>query len=242
MSMRVDERQSAIAAADTTCPRCGAPREPDQRYCLECGLPLPSPDGTVPALRRRWIRRLGWYPGDWIWLSLLTLVVAIAGAAAAIAITRHREAAAARTVATTPQTVSVQVPTAVPTTLPPTVNTATLPTPPEPTTSTPTKPRPKPKHHVAPIAWPANENGWTIVLVSYPKTGGEAAATAAAVRAIHSGLNQVGVLDSSLYASLVPGYYVVFTGVYGSKMDADAGVSTARQAGFGGAYSRQIAR
>jgi hypothetical protein len=40
----------------------------------------------------------------------------------------------------------------------------------------------------------------------------------------------------------VPGYYVVFTGIYGSKALADAAVSTARQAGFGGAYSRQIAR
>ena len=35
---------------------------------------------------------------------------------------------------------------------------------------------------------------------------------------------------------------VVFTGIYGSKHDADAAVATARQAGFGGAYSRQIAR
>ena len=52
----------------------------------------------------------------------------------------------------------------------------------------------------------------------------------------------MGVLDSSNYASLQPGYYVVFTGVYPAKTDADAAVATARQAGFGGAYSRQIAR
>ena len=32
-----DERKLAIAAADGTCPRCGAARAPDQRYCLECG-------------------------------------------------------------------------------------------------------------------------------------------------------------------------------------------------------------
>lgn len=241
MSMRVDERESAVAAADTTCPRCGAAREADQRYCLECGLPLPSPDGTVPALRRRWIRRLGWYPGDWVWLSLLTLLVAIAGAAVAIAITHHRTAAAGQTFVSNPNTVSVQEPTVVPTTTPPIVDTATLPSPPEPTTSTPTKPKPRPRS-TGPIAWPANENGWTIVLVSYPKTNGRSVATTAAVRAKHAGLPQVGVLDSSLYASLVPGYYVVFTGIYGSKADADAAVSTARQAGFGGAYSRQIAR
>jgi hypothetical protein len=49
------------------------------------------------------------------------------------------------------------------------------------------------------------------------------------------------VIDSSRYASLQPGYYVVFTGIYGSKADADAAVATARQAGFAGAYSREIA-
>jgi hypothetical protein len=80
------------------------------------------------------------------------------------------------------------------------------------------------------------------VLVSYPKTNGAAAAQQTAAKAAKSGLGKVGVLDSSSYASLQPGYLVVFTGIYGSKADADAAVSTAHQAGFGGAYSRQIAR
>jgi len=102
------------------------------------------------------------------------------------------------------------------------------------------KPPPGPKN--GRFAWPRNENGWTIVLVSYPKTNGRPAALQTADKAARSGLNQVGVLDSSLYASLQPGYYVVFTGVYPAKSDADAAVATARQAGFGGAYSRQIAR
>ena len=92
------------------------------------------------------------------------------------------------------------------------------------------------------VVWPANENGWTIVLVSYPKTNGRPAALQTADKGARSGLHQVGVLDSSLYASLQPGYYVVFSGVYPAKSDADAAVATARQAGFGGAYSRQIAR
>jgi len=204
----MDERESAISAADRTCPRCGAAREPDQRYCLECGLVLPEVSGRLPSLRRRWIRRLGWYPGDWIWVSILTLVVAE----------------------------PAPVPTA---TTPATVDTSKLPTAPEPTTTAPVKP-PGPKN--GRFAWPKNENGWTIVLVSYPKTNGRPSALQTADKAARSGLNQVGVLDSSLYASLQPGYYVVFTGVYPAKADADAAVATARQAGFGGAYSRQIAR
>jgi hypothetical protein len=138
-------------------------------------------------------------------------------------------------------TVAVTEPTAVPTTTArrvTTVNTATLPTAPEPTT-TPSRPT-GPKN--GRFVWPRNENGWTIVLVSYPKTNGRPAALQTADRAAKARLPQVGVLDSSRYASLQPGYYVVFTGVYPAKSDADAAVATARQAGFGGAYSRQIAR
>lgn len=231
-----DERESAIAAADGTCPRCGTPREPDQRYCLECGLALPAVSGRVPELRRRWIRRIGWYPGDWVWVSLLTLLVAIAGAAAAIAGTRE-QAPQGEAFSTVPPVVSVAEPTT-----PAPASTGTLPAPPEQTTTAPAKPKP----HAKPVpngrlTWPANRNGWTIVLVSYPKTTGRAAAAGTAARAAKAGLHQVGVLDSSRYASLQPGYYVVFTGIYGAKADADAAVATARQAGFGGAYSRQVA-
>ena len=67
---RATERETAISAADRTCPRCGAAREADQRYCLDCGLAAPAVTGRLPSLRRRWIRRFGWYPGDWIWVSL----------------------------------------------------------------------------------------------------------------------------------------------------------------------------
>ncbi|HEX7626650.1 MAG TPA: zinc ribbon domain-containing protein [Gaiellaceae bacterium] len=241
MTTKASERETAIAAADGTCPRCGAERQPDQRYCLDCGLVLPAVDGRLPALRRRWIRRFGWYPGDWVWISLLTLLIAAAGAATAILLTESRTSNQGNTFAATTAITSVTEPATVPaTTAPTTVDTRTLPTAPEPTTSTPTKPKPGPKN--GRLTWPANENGWTIVLVSYPKLNGQTAATDTAARAAKAGLKQVGVLDSSSYASLQPGYLVVFTGIYGSKADADAAVSTARQAGFGGAYSRQIAR
>jgi hypothetical protein len=235
----MDERETAIAAADRTCPRCGAAREPDQRYCLECGLVLPEVTGTLPSLRRRWIRRLGWYPGDWIWVSLLTLLVALAGGASAIVLTRHVNDEGTGYFRA-PPAVSVAEPSTVPSsTTTPAVDTSTLPTAPEPVTTAPVTP-PGPRN--GRFAWPRNTNGWTIVLVSYPKTNGRPAALQTADKGARSGLQQVGVLDSSLYASLQPGYYVVFSGVYSSKSDADAAVATARQAGFGGAYSRQIAR
>ncbi|MGZ4333480.1 MAG: hypothetical protein ACXVRJ_04340 [Gaiellaceae bacterium] len=227
------QRALAITAADGACPRCGAGREPDQRYCLQCGLALPVVDGRLPSLRRRWIRRLGWYPGDWVWMALATLLVAAAAAAVAIGVDQHRRTGG-RSFATVRSAVALNEPAvAAETTSPtPTVDTSNLPTAPEPTTPAPP----------GRMVWPATESGWTIVLVSYPKTFGHAEALTTAKRAAKAGLNEVGVIDSSLYASLQPGYFVVFTGVYGSKADADGAVSTARQAGFGGAYSREIAR
>jgi hypothetical protein len=238
MGAKAAERETAIAAADETCPRCGARREQDQRYCLDCGLPLPAVTGRLPSLRRRWIRRFGWYPGDWVWVSLLTLVVAVGGAAAAIALTASDASANGPTfVAAGP--VTIAEPRPAPTATTP-VNTSTLPKAPEP--NTPTGKGANSALRNGRFVWPANENGWTIVLVSYPKTTGAASARQKAAQAAKAGLARAGVLDSSSYASLQPGYLVVFTGIYGSKADADAAVSTARQAGFGGAYSRQIAR
>lgn len=227
------QRALAVSAADGTCPRCGAGREPDQRYCLECGLALPAVDGRLPSLRRRWIRRLGWYPGDWVWTSLATLLVAVAAAAGAIEVAHHRHASHA-SYATVASSVAVSEPgaTGATTAAAPSVDTSKLPTAPEPGARTP----------AGQTVWPPTRNGWTIVLVSYPKTFGHDEALATAKRAAKAGLNEVGVIDSSGYASLQPGYFVVFTGIYGSKADADAAVATARQAGFPGAYSRQIAR
>lgn len=220
---------------EQVCPRCGAPRQPDQEYCLECGLKLPTTTGALARARRSWVKRVGWYPGDWVWVSLLTLLVAVAGAAAAIAISHHAKARAGRTVLAPTQSLPVHQPPPTPAT---TAGAATTPVAPEPTTTS--------KGHTAPAApavgtWPANRSGWTIVLVSYPKTNGAAAAHATALRALHAHLPQVGVLDSSGYASLQPGYLVVFTGEYGSHDAADAALATARQAGFAAAYVRQVA-
>jgi hypothetical protein len=222
--LRAGERDSAIGAAEGTCPRCGAGREPDQRYCLECGLALPEVSGTVAALRRRWVRRFGWYPGDWVWLALATLLIAAAGAAVAIVLAAGRPSS---------RHVVVALAGAVPVTAPQRV--------PERSTST-TRAHGKEAATAKLISWPRNEQGWTIVLVSYPEANGRPSALSAAHAAATSSLRQVGILDSSLYPSLQPGYLVVFSGIYASQPDADAGVSTARQAGFGGAYSREISR
>src|SRR5581483_4769124 len=118
-------REAAAASTEQACPRCGAARDPHQEYCLECGLRLPPVTGVVADLRRGWIRRFGWYPGDWIWSALTTLLVACAGVGVAIGLTGGKSNHVITFVATTPHT---RPPASVAAT------TTRLPTAPEPTT------------------------------------------------------------------------------------------------------------
>jgi hypothetical protein len=210
------------------CPRCGTATEPLQEYCLECGLRLRTP-GLVPALSEGWRRRVSWYPGDWIWLSLATLVIAVIAASAAIVWTRDAESAASETLIGDTSPLPTIVATIQPTS-PPTV----------PTTTTPprtTPPAPSPRRL---IEWPRGRSGWTLVLASLPTSAKRDAALAKARQALEAGLPQVGVLDSSRYASLHPGYFVVFSGVYESLSAAQTAASRAADAGYGNAYARRV--
>jgi hypothetical protein len=76
--------------------------------------------------------------------------------------------------------------------------------------------------------WPSGQSGWTIVLVSIPQTAGRQTAVTRAREARARGLAHVGILDSSAYASLHPGYWIVFTGVYGSEAEATSALQPAR--------------
>jgi hypothetical protein len=213
------------------CPRCGTATEPLQEYCLECGLRLHTP-GVVPALAEGWRRRLRWYPGDWIWPSLLALVVAGLAGGAAIWWTRDAQSAASETLvgdtAQLPTTVEAIEPTTAPTT----------PTAPTSTNRTSTAPgAPSPGRL---IEWPRARSGWTLVLASLPTSSKRDAAVAKAEQALDAGLRQVGVIDSSRYSSLHPGYFVVFSGVYESLSAAQDAASRAADAGYGNAYGRRI--
>jgi hypothetical protein len=76
--------------------------------------------------------------------------------------------------------------------------------------------------------WPRAQSGWTIVLASIPKTDGRDEAVAVAQQARTRGLTRVGVLDSSRFASLRPGYWMTFTGRYQSEADATGSLRRAR--------------
>jgi zinc-ribbon domain len=233
-----DERPAEPPAPDAEggkCPRCGTPYEPGQEYCLECGLRLPVARGIVPVLSAAWRRHIPWYPGDWIWPVMLFFVIAALGAAAAILATRDDDSSATRTLVGTTEPAGGTGTTPAE---PPPPETGTTGQPPPQTDTEPVEPPPPPPPS-GPIAWPAGQSGWTVVLLSLPESSGQAAAQSSARKAIADGLTDVGVLNSSDYASLHPGYFVVFTGVYNTLDEARAGLETAR-ATYPQAYTREI--
>jgi hypothetical protein len=239
------------------CPRCGAPHDPLQEYCLECGnrlVPLPA----EPARTVLWSRE----SPVWLWLALgsLLLVALAAGAIVALAATDDEEPETPALSTSTGPATSGPVPTttdSIPTietlTTPTTTGTTTTgtttiqPTTTFPTTTTgttgtgTTTTQPTTTGTGTIIPWPANEEGFTVVLLSTPASEGRGPAEAAAQQAINNGLPQVGILSSSSYSSMRPGYYVTFTGVYDTESQAVSALPQARASGFPTAYVREVA-
>jgi hypothetical protein len=50
----------------------------------------------------------------------------------------------------------------------------------------------------------------------------------------------VGILNSTDFSSLNPGYYVTFTGIYDTESQANAALPNARSKGFPTAYVREV--
>lgn len=229
-------------APDLLCPRCGAPHDLYQEYCLECGLRLPPP---FPVRREIWTRE----SPVWLWAALLALllVAAAAGAIVAVAATGDDEKSANRTTsqpATSAATIPI-IPTGETITIAPPTTTgiATLPTTSIATTTgftTTTTATTTGTTTTGLTTWPAGKDGFTIVLKSVPTSQGRGEADAAAQTARSNGLPQVGVLNSSDFSSLRPGYYVAFTGIYDTEAQAVAALPNARSKGFPTAYVREV--
>jgi len=184
------------------CPRCRAPFDSEQEYCLECGLRLPWESPVFARLTAHTAKRTPFLPLEWTWPAALALVVAAGGAALAIFVTRD-DGSQPIPVATGGNRPAETVTAAKPATSGTTTKAAT------PTT---------PAKTAGLIRWPRGRTGWTIV----------------------RGLRQVGVIDSSRFASLHPGYYVVFTGIYDSAEEAASDLQRAK-AVFPIAYTREVA-
>jgi S1-C subfamily serine protease len=83
--------------------------------------------------------------------------------------------------------------------------------------------------------WPGG-TGYTVILAS---KGSETEARTIQAEASASGLD-AGVLFSSDFRSLRPGYWVVFSGIYDSQSAAAQAATDARDIGFSDAYSRFV--
>ena len=221
------------------CPNCGAPHDVYQEYCLECGRRLPGAyvGGRYAEVWRR-------DSPIWLWAALaaLLLVALVSGAVVALAATDDGKSSGPATsipvvstapsttstvgVVTTPPTITINPPTtALGTT---TFSTTTFGTTTFGTTTG------------SNVTWPPSKDGFTVVLKSVPTSNGRSQAEAAADKARTNGLSQVGILNSSDFSSLNPGYYVTFTGIYDTESQASAALPNARSKGFPTAYVREV--
>ncbi|MEZ5099176.1 MAG: zinc-ribbon domain-containing protein [Thermoleophilia bacterium] len=266
--------------AEPTCPECGAPHEPDQEYCLECGARLPSPWGEPPR------------SPAWVWgvIGALALVALVSGIVVAVLASRDDQRRSAPALSALPvappPAAPAPAPAPVPTdgvtdlavdtagietitigsipettpgppaglTEPPFTDTSPFPTGTDafPTTepfpgltdtepfpvTPPSFPEPPPPAGLS--DWPAGTSGYTVILSSVTLAEGRPLAEQQAQSAVLSGLSGVGILESSQFSSLRPGFYVVFTGVFTTLDEAQGTLQQARSAGFPTAYTRRI--
>lgn len=237
------------------CAVCGAELDADQTYCLECGSPTP----LAPRLRR---------PKTAYILAGAMVVLGLGAGALAYAVVNDDDASAGgSSTPTLPMTAPTDTMPLVP--LPPETGPTTGPLPPdttftEPTDTTggtipgtggfdtvtgpsPTAPTTAPETPTTdetPLEptdpsssgdWPAGQTAWTAILSSL---GNEAAADAAKSKLEGQG-EQAGVLFSSDFPDLQPGYWVVFSGNYASRGPA-VEQATKLRSQFPGAYAREI--
>lgn len=267
-----DEAPPPTPDPDATppCAECGAPLQPGQAYCLNCGAPTPAaprPGGNQRATG----------------LLAAGLIIAGLGAGAigfAVA-TDGEDGASVTTSAATngdgttvlaPPAVTEPTPTVITSTLPGVTTAPSVTTPPATTAPSTTGGIPEvtlpstsgglpPATTIGPTAttatttvtttrtvtrsegsaarstddWPDGRTGWTAIVKSTPV---RAEALAVEGRLAQTGRN-AGVLRSDDYSSLKDGYFVVFSGTYGTR-DQAAMQARALQGTFPTAYARAI--
>jgi len=75
--------------------------------------------------------------------------------------------------------------------------------------------------------WPEGQEGYTIELATLSKDGTDSATVdAAKTDLVSQGATDVGVIDSDQFGSLPAGNYVLYTGVYDSKPEAETALSS----------------
>lgn len=226
--------EAPLPAADVRrCPACLSPVRADQRYCLECGERLavdeiPPPPGGGSALAERGSAAL----------AVAAVVLILVGVGLAwVALREPADEDAAQTTATATTD-------AVPTD---TVPTDTVPTDTAMTdtgmTDTGITDTGMTDTGAAPTGdWPAGLTAWAVIIASKEQDRfTEADARVIADEASAAGVLQTGVLDSSAYPSLNPGYWAVYSGPYTTQDEAEQAAANIRTQGYPEAYAREVA-
>ena len=234
------------------CAVCGAELDPDQTYCLECGSPTP----LAPRIRR---------PKTAYILAGAMVILGLGAGALAYAVANDDDATSAGSSTAPVLTAPTDTMPVVP--LPPETGPSTGPLPPDTTFTSPTDTsggldtggfdtggfdtvtgpadtaptteetttQSTPPTGSSAGDWPAGETAWTAILSSL---GIESAATAAKSKLESQG-EPAGVLFSSDFPDLRPGYWVVFSGTYSTKQPA-VNQATKLRGEVPGAYAREI--
>jgi zinc-ribbon domain len=194
---------STMSSAPVTtaehCTSCGAPIAQDQRYCLNCGRRLANvrPPWTrepQPAAAQPQPRAAFAIAGRPVPPLALGGGLAIFVVALLIGIATGNSGDGGKTVAAGPRVITVSVPAAGAAAAVPASFTSD---------------------------WPDGQNGFTVQLQTLPKDGTQPAQVAQAKSAAQSkGAEQVGALDSDDFSSLDGGNYVIYTGVYDTRKQA----------------------
>jgi cell division septation protein DedD len=218
----------AEAPETLTCPNCGAPADPGQLMCLECGSRLALGYQRPPSWR---------LPAAVIGVVLLIAGIGVAIALAGVTGDANKTTAAAPTKqaasapADTPPTASTPAPA-------PTTSTAT-PAPTDSASGGTATPAPAPTD-AAPSGWPPGKSAFTVIIASMPT---KAAAEDKLARAKAAGISSAAILHSDDFPTLNPGYWVVFDGQYDSVDQAQGQAASDRGKGeFSDAYPRFVSK
>jgi hypothetical protein len=84
------------------------------------------------------------------------------------------------------------------------------------------------------------ETGWIVILASIPTDAGQSSATSFAKTAGKAGVGKISILNSSNRKPLRGGFWVVYTGPYGSLTQVSAAADNIHKSGFTSAYIREL--